>query len=45
MLSQATISQSILGGQIYGFQYRAVNRQGEGILSDTSYFKAANVPD
>lgn len=45
MLSQVTISNAISGGQIYGFQYRAVNRQGQGILSDVNYFKAANVPD
>jgi len=45
MLSQVTANQGIIGGQIYGFRFRASNRQGWGPYSDVGYFKAANVPD
>jgi hypothetical protein len=45
MLSQVTANQGIVGGKIYGFRFRASNRQGWGSYSDIGYFKAANVPD
>ena len=45
LLAQVTINQGIVGGQVYGFRYRASNRQGWGAYSSVSYFKAANVPD
>jgi hypothetical protein len=38
------VSTGIIGGSIYGFKYRASNRQGDGEYSDVGYFKAANVP-
>lgn len=43
MLSQVSVSAQIIGGQIYSFRYRAINRQGLGVLSEQNYFKAANV--
>ena len=45
LLSQVTVTDNIAGGSIYGFKYRAQNRQGYGEYSDIAYFKAANVPD
>lgn len=39
------MKEGIVGGQVYGFRYRATNRQGDGQYSDISFFKAANVPD
>lgn len=43
--NQVIVSDSVVGGVIYGFKYRATNRQGSGDYSDIAYFKAANVPD
>ena len=45
MLTSVTVSAGIVGGTVYGFKYRASNRQGYGAFSDISYIKAANVPD
>jgi len=45
LLSQVTVNSGIVGGRVYGFRYRARNRQGWSAYSDIRYFKAANVPD
>jgi hypothetical protein len=44
MLSQVSVTENIQAGLMYGFRYRAINRQGLGLLSDETYFKAASVP-
>ena len=44
MSSQVTISDSVQSGQLYGFKYRAYNRQGWGEYSNVAYILAANAP-
>ena len=42
--SQITMSTGIVAGRLYGFRYRAQNRQGWGPYSEVTYILAANVP-
>ena len=44
MNAQVTIEADIVSGKLYGFRYRAYNRQGWGGYSDISYILAANEP-
>ena len=44
VLSQVTVIDDVTSGQIYGFKYRAYNRQGWSEYSDISYIMAANAP-
>jgi hypothetical protein len=45
LLNQVTVDSSITPGSIYGFRYRARNRQGTGAYSDVTKVMATNVPD
>lgn len=44
MTSQVMVSDGIESGLVYGFRYRAANRQGQSDYSDVAYIMAANPP-